>query len=812
MKKITYLISLFLLMVGTAVAETTEAQEPQVITSLDQLSNYKAYILVTQRSSLAVNASGTQFGTAVDLQISFDSANDQFQFAILKDAKGQYYLYSIKASKFVTKTGALSKKPSEPISFTNGKWEGTFTLYFDMKHFININNYKKLVINDWGVTDEGNSFTITAVDDFEPSDELLSSSSYVKWDYCGQDEDASCGMLVGCGDNDIEYAMRIPAGQIAAYKGCQITAIEYYTSLSLVDYENNKYNDRGVIRYVFITSPGIDYLVRQSVSGIRGGWMRVELDQPYTITGDEVFVGIGKHGALEFHWANFDGGEDVCWTRVMGTDTQWPVRGVWVNESPEYRNPLPIRAIIRGENLPTDVAIAKTEIIDNSNESWQAKRKTESIVPIVPRAKVVEELPQNGIFSYITDGERNYYAAPVFDSPICAQSTAGQKVRMKLLNRTQRVVRQVTFDWSIDGQKQEPYPAETFILPNYYGFVCMDLPDDIVGRNHNVDINVGEIDSIPDEIAENSQIEFLYTINSSVLSYPRKIVMEEAAGTWCGYCPRGMVAIENMYKRYPDNFIAIAIHGGDEMYPQGGSYDSFLEVAPSLPNCQINRISWMKPESFGWSDLARMKDKGMAMIRAHAAFASENKVEVNTETVFGFDDNGTTEYRIAYVVVEDKVGPYSQENYYSNPNAADNPSDLLNWWIHQGSSVDMLFNDVARAIYDYDGIAGQLPREIEAEKTYTCSYTLTLPDNIQNAENLRIVTLLLDTTTGEILNADSTPIDGTPGTAIEDVTLRQPGVYDIYNVSGVKVRQQATSTHGLSKGIYIINGRKVVIK
>lgn len=638
-------------------------------------------------------------------------------------------------------------------------------------------------------------------------EDLPSVSSYVKWDYCGQDEDASCGLAVGRGDNDIEYAMRIPAGHIAAYKGCQITAIEFYTCKESI---NDPHWDD--VEYVFITSPGIDYLVKQAVKPFRGAWMRVELDQPYTITGDELFVGIGRHRTFGITWANLDGGENVCWNRVMGADSRWPALGVWSKEA--EGNPLPIRAIIKGENLPADMAITKMEIIGSGDESEQVKRETAAVTPMVPKAKVVEELSRNSIFSYITDGEGNCYAAkPASVSQIPVQSTAGQKVRMKLLNRTPgRPVRVVTFDWSLDGRKQEPYTAITFIMPNSCNYVCMDLPDNIAGRNHDVNITVSKINGVPDEIAENSNMEFVYATDAA-LTFPRKIVMEEATGTWCGYCPSGMAVVENMYRTYPDNFIAIAIHTTrDEMYPRGGSYDPFLEAVPFYPNCQINRKGWMKLDGFDVDYWADMKDKGAAMIRARAAFASGNKVEVNTETVFGFDDNGTTEYRIAYVVVEDKVGPYEQANGYSDPDAADDPDDLLNWWRHQGSSVEMPFSDVARAIYDYDGIAGQLPLEIEAEKTYTCSYTFTLPDNIQNAENLRIVTLLLDTTTGEILNADSTPIDGTPDTAIEDVTFRQPEAYDIYDVSGVKVRQQATSTHGLSKGIYIVNGRKVVIR
>lgn len=49
-------------------------------------------------------------------------------------------------------------------------------------------------------------------------------------------------------------------------------------------------------------------------------------------------------------------------------------------------------------------------------------------------------------------------------------------------------------------------------------------------------------------------------------SYPRRMVMEEATATWCGWCPQGIVAIDVLKRDFPDNFLAIAIHGnGDKM-------------------------------------------------------------------------------------------------------------------------------------------------------------------------------------------------------------------------------------------------------
>ncbi len=186
----------------------------------------------------------------------------------------------------------------------------------------------------------------------------------VHWDYCGNDEIGTGGGIgVGRGDNDVEFAMRIPADQLVAYKNCRISAIEFYT---LKPFSNDYQMEN--VEYVFVTTLGTDYLAKQSVKTIRGIWMRVELSQPYTITGEELFVGIGRHHALSAFWANSDIAEDGFWCRSMGNDLLGNP-GVWEKGCgiSDWNHPLPIRAIIEGEKLPTDIVIASSELIDNNN-------------------------------------------------------------------------------------------------------------------------------------------------------------------------------------------------------------------------------------------------------------------------------------------------------------------------------------------------------------------------------------------------------------------------------------------------------------
>ena len=48
---------------------------------------------------------------------------------------------------------------------------------------------------------------------------------------------------------------------------------------------------------------------------------------------------------------------------------------------------------------------------------------------------------------------------------------------------------------------------------------------------------------------------------------------------------------------------------------------------------------------------------------------------------------------------------------------------------------------------------------------------------------------------------------------ISDVEAGKGGqTFDVYSLNGIKVRSQAATTDGLPKGIYLINGKKHIVK
>ena len=287
--------------------------------------------------------------------------------------------------------------------------------------------------------------------------------------------------------------------------------------------------------------------------------------------------------------------------------------------------------------------------------------------------------------------------------------------------------------------------------------------------------------------------------NDTPVYYSRKIVMEEATGTWCGWCVRGIETIERVKEEFPDNFIAIALHSGDIM-DNIYNYEPITSKFTAYPNCLYNR-SQNGPSSVTLGgaryEVSKLKDNAIATINASATYTHSdmNYVNVTTQTTFGFN-KANAAYRIAYVVVEDNVGPYMQRNSYSNNSNYSDPTNYMYGWYLKTSPVEVMYNDVARGIYgSADGEEGSVPSVIVLGETYNYDYTFALPDNIDNKNNIRIITLLLDSETGEIVNADQTTVLASDVNGIKEL---------MDNIPTIRCKGNVVSITGTESGMPVI--------
>ncbi len=249
----------------------------------------------------------------------------------------------------------------------------------------------------------------------------------------------------------------------------------------------------------------------------------------------------------------------------------------------------------------------------------------------------------------------------------------------------------------------------------------------------------------------------------------KKMLAEEATGTWCGWCPRGTEWMDFMTENYPDEFVGIAVHNGDPMTV--AAYDSGLNAFPGFsgyPSVIVDRNAIWDP-----SDLENILQGYLDRI-APVAPTIDASIDVATRTLsIDVDAEFVTQlsnidYRFNVVLTEDNVSGtgagYAQTNYYAGPAAPTDPipgygSD----WDALPATVpaaDMVYNHVGRAILGgWAGTAGSIPTAVVDGEIANKNYTVTDFNTGWNPFNMHAVVMVIDNATGEALNVNSTQME-----------------------------------------------------
>ena len=326
-------------------------------------------------------------------------------------------------------------------------------------------------------------------------------------------------------------------------------------------------------------------------------------------------------------------------------------------------------------------------------------------------------------------------------------------------------------------------------------------------------------------------------IRGKLSAYLWKVVAEEVTGTWCQYCVRGIGAMNYMRENDPEGFIGIAIHNNssstvpDSMAISGEEYRKWVMATYSMngyPHCVLNRnAQYSIDPGIIPTTAASIKRNGQNYygLTLSATYNPEtNRIAADTEVLFAKDFDNTN-FKLAYIVIENDVHRthaetgildnycgYDQVNAYAGGAMGEcygfeNLPGIVN-------ADDIWYQDVARG-YDgtdgYKGIEGLFPKNISDGDVFTHQMELDMPETVLVKENAELVVLLLSKS-GAILNAEKCPIaqQSAEPTAVEFGAVVQrhtePAVYDLQG------RVVSKSGHSLQPGIYIIGGKKVVVK
>jgi hypothetical protein len=251
----------------------------------------------------------------------------------------------------------------------------------------------------------------------------------------------------------------------------------------------------------------------------------------------------------------------------------------------------------------------------------------------------------------------------------------------------------------------------------------------------------------------------VYNYTAIVPAAGKLVVGEEATGTWCQWCPRGAVFMDQLSNTYAGFFQGIAVHNNDPM--EVVDYDAGIgTLIGGYPSALVDRLPDVDPSAMEADFITRIQMAPKAMIVNGAQWnATNDTIMVSLTTTFA-QAVASGNYKVACVIIEDNVtgtgSGYNQVNAYSGGgNGVMGGYETLP---NPVPAAQMEYDFVARAIVpSFAGLSNAftIPAAIGYVKTHNFSFAVPAT---WNKPDLKIVGLFIDNT-GKIDNASSTTIN-----------------------------------------------------
>lgn len=329
-----------------------------------------------------------------------------------------------------------------------------------------------------------------------------------------------------------------------------------------------------------------------------------------------------------------------------------------------------------------------------------------------------------------------------------AASATNSTLTMNVTNLGANTITSIVADWN-DGTSHSSTIATNIASGQTVAVVHPTAVNYAVATEANITVTITSVNGGADANAANNGGAALHNTVSQIV--PKNVVFEEGTGTWCGWCPRGAVAMEYMATTYPDQFIGIAVHNGDPMTV--AAYDAAADFS-GFPGSNIDRVLLDQSVSqAGWVATFNAR-KNMIVPAAITVTPSGTgaNVVMDVDATF-YTPFAAANYRLAVIMVENDVtgtgASYNQANYYSGGG-----SGAMGGYEALPDPVpaaQMVYDHVGRALLGgYTGQAGSVPAVIADGGVASYTFNYTVPGT-SDRNQMHAVAVLIDQTNGEIV-------------------------------------------------------------
>ncbi len=367
-------------------------------------------------------------------------------------------------------------------------------------------------------------------------------------------------------------------------------------------------------------------------------------------------------------------------------------------------------------------------------------------------------------------------------------------VPVTIKNKGQNPISSISYTITTNNDPATATPEVTVAMDNvpFNGTATFNASfDTSEALNSTRTVTITKVNGEPNEAQANQCVA---SGNFAVMAYlfTKVPVIEEFTGTWCGWCPRGFVAMETANELYGDKVVLIAAHNGDPMEIAG--YNPVMATVSGFPDAKANRNQEFDPNPPAIQSIINqsLNEVPIGKVDIVAQWNDEamTKIDVKSNSMFAFAEENAN-YGIALVLTEDGMhgtgSSWGQSNYYSGQSGY---PDYMSWWCSQGSRVSGLsYNFVAVAAWDIlSGANGSVPTSFAAGEALPYNFLADISSNtiIQDKSKLKIAALLIDRAANKIINAAQTTISDyssvVPGDVDGDGEVTAGDVTKLYNI------------------------------
>ena len=350
-------------------------------------------------------------------------------------------------------------------------------------------------------------------------------------------------------------------------------------------------------------------------------------------------------------------------------------------------------------------------------------------------------------------------------TPECGAAMPGVSIGMTGAMFNYAIDPVTSFDLHLQGDGVDTMVSITGLDVPAFSGVNFDIPYQYeVGEQNGiltatiVNLNTGD----DEDMANNALND---TITSVAAKPGAAVIVEEATGTWCTWCPRGAVYLDRATRCMGDAFIGIAVHNNDPM--AFAAYDDGVTGFPGFtgfPSVLFNRAQILDPSAIFDPIVASVTQDPTVLVDGTVIWDADNRtIDVEASATFMFD--ALSGYRFNAVIVEDSVtgttSDYDQINAYAGGNFG--PMGGYENLPNPVPASMMVYDHVARALLGgFEGPAGSIGVVPNGGTTTFAFDQYTLPAEY-NADKVHVVIMVLDPQ-GRIINGTSMDLEESSNT------------------------------------------------